>query len=99
MEEVTVTAIRIIDSAKPYADDSRLLAEFDARFAGMTVRGLQLVRTARGGFKTVSPAVTRSCGREAIRFTDPAVMHAVSDAARRLYLNMGGQYGAYAGQE
>lgn len=97
-ESPWVSSLTIIDG-RPYANGDRLIAEFAASFAGLSVRGLQLVRTKAGGFRAISPAVSRIDGKEAIRFEDAAVGHAVMDAARTLYRQMGGKFGDYRGQQ
>ena len=92
-----ITQLEIVD--RQYRNGDRQIAEFSATFAGMTVRGLELVRTEAGGFRATSPAISRKDSREAIRFNDDALRHAIMDAALRVYRQMGGQHGLYAGQE
>lgn len=97
IEGPQISKIRIVDH--PYPNGDRKIAVFSAVFGGMAVRDLELVRTSRGGFRAVSPAISRRDGREAIQFQDDALRHALMDAALRMYRTQGGEHGLYAGQE
>lgn len=91
-----VTDLRVVDHR--YQNGDRKIAVFSVVVRGMSIRDLELVRTAKGGFRAVSPAISRRTGREAIQFHDDALRHALMNAALRVYRDNGGQHGAYAGQ-
>lgn len=97
MHEIKITGLTI-EHRKPFPSGDKLIAEFSAEFAGLRFRGLQLVRTRRGGFNVAVPAISRSDSRSAIRFVDNSVLSGFTNAARDIYIMLGGQEHLYAGQ-
>lgn len=97
MHEIKITGLTI-ETRKPFASGDKVIAEFSAEFAGLHFRGMQLVRTRRGGFSVASPAISRTDSRGAIRFTDNSVSSAFVSAARQAYTVMGGTEAAFGGQ-
>ena len=97
-DNVKITGLEVLDH-KPNAHGAQLLATFCATVRGISIWDMRLVRTPRGGFKVHMPHSGKVDGRQAIKIADQSLDHELMDAARALYAQMGGQFGAYAGQQ
>ncbi|MEF2545954.1 hypothetical protein VQ045_02135 [Aurantimonas sp. E1-2-R+4] len=89
-DQIKIKGLSIVDQ-RPNKAGNTIIAFFDCEARGMLLRQCALMRTAKGGLSASPPRVELSSRRcNGVWFMDCALSHAVMDAARTVYIAMGG---------
>lgn len=81
--------IRGISLARPGSKLPRSVAEFRVEIVGMEIDNCVLIRTTNNGLTVRGPVGIG--GDRCVRFVSPEIHNAVKQAARRVYLALGGE--------
>ncbi len=92
MEDVTITGLERVREMRPSKNGHIILAYFSADVGVFSLKGCVLVRTARQGIAAWMPRLDdqRSHNNRAITLHDETTRNALLQAAREMYITMGG---------
>jgi hypothetical protein len=97
MTDVTIIGLDIVRNPKVTNAGHTILAHFAAEIGVFTFRGCVLVRTARGGIGAWLPRLDdqRHHNNRSVTLHDESTRHAMLQAAREMYIRMGGTGAEY----
>lgn len=93
--DIRITGLMFAD--RTFDDGSRLIALFDCDLGPIKLRGCSLVKTAKKGFVAQAPRGenARDPGKRAITIADDSLRNSMMQAARKMYIAMGGKNGEW----
>ncbi|MEO6153409.1 MAG: hypothetical protein ABIT09_06685 [Croceibacterium sp.] len=101
MNQVTITGLDRVREPTPTLNGHLILAYFTADVGVFSIKGLALVRTAKGGLAAWLPSLTDSKAKtnRSITLTDEPTRSALLQAALKMYRMMGGTDAEYQPRE
>lgn len=97
--DVKICGMRLLKRPKEFDDGGRMLAYFDARYAGILFSGCTLVKTPKLGFRVGLPKLPGYEGQvRSLVIEDDLLRNRLMESARQVYRNFGGTEGEWASQ-